>query len=179
MSKHLRMLSALALSAALAGPALAAGTHPTTGEALADDQTFTYRILDEHTSVDPGLVEDVTGSEVVRDLFEGLMNQDENGALIPGVALNFEASDDKMTYTFNLRRDAKWSNGDPVTANDFVYAWQRAASPELASPYSWYLELMSIENGADIIAGDKAPTEMGVSALDDYTFQVRLTQPLP
>ena len=136
MTTHLKTLGALLLASTLATPVLAAGTHPTTGEPLADDQTFTYRILDEHSSVDPGLVEDVTGSELVRDLFEGLMNQDEDGNLIPGVATGFEASDDKMTYTFMLRKDAKWSNGDPVTAHDFVYAWQRAASAELASPYS-------------------------------------------
>ena len=172
-------LLALLLGCALASPVLAAGTHPVTGEALADDQTFTYRLLDEHSSVDPGLVEDVSGAEVVRDLFEGLMNQDEDGNLIPGVATGFEASDDKMTYTFTLRKNAKWSNGDPVTAHDFVYAWQRAASPELASPYSWYIELMSIENGGDVLSGDKAPTELGVSAPDDHTFVVNLTTPLP
>ncbi len=154
-------------------------THPETGETLASDQTFTYRVGDESPSIDPGLVEDTDGADVVRDLFEGLYNQDAEGNLVPGVALSHEASDDGLVYTFTLRDNAKWSNGDPVTAGDFVYAWQRAASPELASPYSWYVELMSIENGAAVIAGDIDPSELGVTAVDDTTLEVRLSQPLP
>ncbi len=154
-------------------------THPETGETLASDQSFTYRVGDESPSIDPGLVEDVDGADVVRDLFEGLYNQDAAGNLIPGVALSHTVSDDGLVYTFTLRDTAKWSNGDPVTAGDFVYAWQRAASPELASPYSWYIDLMSIENGADVIAGDMPTSELGVTAIDDTTLEVRLTQPLP
>jgi len=174
------MLAALLLATSLvATPMFAAGTHPVTGEPLADDQTFTYRVLDEHSSVDPQVVEDVSGSEIVRDLFEGLMNQDEDGNLEPGVAEFFEANESKDVYTFTLRKNAKWSNGDPVTAQDFVYGWQRAADPALASPYSWFIELMSIENAAEIIAGEKPVEDLGVSAIDNYTFQVRLTAPLP
>ncbi len=154
-------------------------THPVTGEALASDQTFTYRVGDESPSIDPGLVEDVDGAAVVRDLFEGLYNQDAAGNLVPGVALSHEVSDDGLIYTFTLRDNAMWSNGDTVTAGDFVYAWQRAASPALASPYSWYIELMSIENGAAVIAGDMEPSALGVTAIDDTTLEVRLSQPLP
>ncbi|MGR3580636.1 MAG: peptide ABC transporter substrate-binding protein, partial [Sagittula sp.] len=166
------------LSAGIATAGLAQETHPETGEPLAAEQTFTYRILDEFSSLDPQVVEDVTGSELARDLFEGLMNQDENGELVPGVATGFEASEDKTTYTFTLRDDAKWSNGDPVTAQDFVFAWRRAVSPELASPYQWYMSLMSIENADAIIAGDMAPEELGVTAIDDRTLEVKLSQPL-
>lgn len=154
-------------------------THPVTGEALASVQTFTYRVGDESPSIDPGLVEDVDGAAVVRDLFEGLYNQDAAGNLVPGVALSHEVSDDGLVYTFTLRDNAMWSNGDTVTAGDFVYAWQRAASPALASPYSWYIELMSIENGAAVIAGDMEPSTLGVTAIDDTTLEVRLSQPLP
>jgi len=162
-----------------AGPLSAAGTHPETGEALADEQTFVYRVLDEHSSVDPQMVEDVSGSEIVRDLFEGLMNQSASGELVPGVATGYAVSDDKTTYTFTLRDDARWSNGDPVVAGDFVHAWRRAVNPDLASPYSWFMELMSIENAAAIIAGETAPEELGVSAPDDHTLMVNLTEPLP
>lgn len=146
---------------------------------LADDQTFTYRVLDEHSSVDPQVVEDVTGSEIVRDLFEGLMNQDENGALVPGVATAYEVNSDNTVYTFTLRDNAKWSNGDQVTANDFVYAWQRAVDPVLASPYQWFVELMSIDNAAAIIKGEKSVDTLGVRAIDDLTFEVTLSAPLP
>lgn len=173
------MIAALMASTMLAGPVLAAGTHPVTGEALADDQTFTYRVLDEHSSVDPQVVEDVSGSEIVRDLFEGLMNQDAEGNLVPGVATGFTTNDEKNVYTFTLRDNAKWSNGDPVTANDFVYAWKRLVDPALASPYAWFGELMSIENAAAIIAGEKPIDELGVTAIDDQTLEVRLSASLP
>ncbi|BBU57109.1 peptide ABC transporter substrate-binding protein [Mameliella alba] len=149
------------------------------GTQLAADQTFTYRVLDEFSSFDPQVVEDVNGSEVVRDLFEGLYNQNADGEIVPGVALSHTVSEDNMTYTFTLRDDARWSDGKPVTAGDFVYAWQRAVNPELASPYAWYMELMSIRNGAAIIAGEKPITDLGVSAPDDHTLVVHLSQPLP
>ena len=172
-------LAALLSGTILSGAAMAAGTHPVTGEPLADDQTFTYRVLDELSSLDPQIVEDVTGSEVARDLFEGLMSQDEDGNLVPGVATGYDVSDDKLTYTFHLRPEAKWSNGDPVTAGDFVFGWRRAADPATASPYQWYMGLMSIANGEAVIAGDMPPEELGVKAIDDHTFEVTLSAPLP
>jgi len=180
MNKPTRLLIAGFLSSTfISSAALAGGTHPTTGEALADDQTFTYRILDEHSSVDPQVVEDVSGAEIVRDLFEGLMNQDQDGNLVPGVATGFITNDAKDVYTFTLRDNAKWSNGDPVLASDFVFGWKRAVDPELSSPYSWFMELMSIENAAAIIAGEKPVDELGVTAIDDHTLEVRLSAALP
>ncbi len=173
--------SALALgiaSMALTGTTAFAAVVPA-GTVLAENQTFTYRQLDEFSSLDPQIVEDVSGSEVIRDLFEGLLNQDAEGNLVPGVATRWEASDDKMTYTFYLRDNAKWSNGDPVTANDFVYAWRRAADPATASPYSWYMDLMALENVGAILAGEKDPSELGVRAIDDTTLEVSLNTPLP
>ena len=178
-TRLLATTSAILIAASSALYADGHATHPVTGETLASDQTFTYRVGDESPSIDPGLVEDVDGADVVRDLFEGLYNQDAEGNLVPGVALRHTVSDDGLVYTFTLRDNAKWSNGDPVTAGDFVYAWQRAASPELASPYSWYIDLMSIENGGDVIGGDMDPSELGVTAIDDTTLEVRLSQPLP
>ncbi|MCC1494034.1 peptide ABC transporter substrate-binding protein [Cognatishimia sp. F0-27] len=171
------MLLATLLSSTLMVQAFAADVPE--GTTLAEEQTFTYRVLDEFSSFDPQVVEDVNGSEVVRDLFEGLYNQDAAGNIIPGVALSHSVSEDNTVYTFRLREDAKWSDGRPVTAGDFVYAWQRAVDPELASPYAWYMELMSIENGAEIIAGDLPNTDLGVFAPDDYTLRVELSQPLP
>uniref|UniRef100_UPI002A82F402 ABC transporter substrate-binding protein n=1 Tax=Reinekea sp. TaxID=1970455 RepID=UPI002A82F402 len=100
-------------SADMTPAAKAAPVHPVSGETLAADQTFTYWALDEHSSFDPQIVEDVAGSDHVRNLFEGLLSQDADGNLVPGVAERFEASADKKTYTFFLRENAKWSNGDP------------------------------------------------------------------
>lgn len=175
----LRASTAAALLAVLASGAFAQATHPVTGETLAETQTFTYRILDEFPSIDPGVAEDVSGGEIIRDLFEGLYNQDADGEIVPGVALSHTVSDDLMTYTFTLRPDAKWSNGDPVTANDFVYAWRRAASPELASPYSWFISLMSLENADAVIAGEMPLDALGVRAVDDLTLEVKITTPMP
>ena len=180
MTKLPRILFAgLMASTIVAGPLFAAGNHPVTGDPLADDQTFTYRVLDEHSSVDPQVVEDVSGSEIVRDLFEGLFNQDADGNLVPGVALEYTANEAKDVYTFTLRPEAKWSNGAPVVAGDFVYAWQRLVNPELASPYSWFGELMSVENAAAIIGGEMAPETLGIRAVDDHTLEVKLSASLP
>lgn len=180
MNRNIRnSLAGLLSSTLIAGAAYAAGTHPETGEALAEDQTFTYRVLDEHSSVDPQVVEDTDGADIVRDLFEGLMNQDADGNLVPGVATGFTTNDSKDVYTFTLRDNARWSNGDPVTAGDFVYAWKRAVDPALSSPYAWFMELMSIENAAEIIAGDKPVDSLGVKAIDDTTLEVTLSAPLP
>ena len=171
------VLAALAIAAAT--PAQAAGTHPVTGEALSEDQTFTYRLLDQFPTLDPQLNQETAGFHIIRDLFEGLLVQDAQGSLVPGVATGFTASGDNTTYTFTLREDAKWSNGDPVTAHDFVYAWRRAVDPATASPYGWYLELTEMVNAKAILAGEKDPAELGVSALDDHTLEVTLNTPLP
>lgn len=171
--------STVAILASMAGGAYADKMHPVTGEKLAEDQTFTYRLLDGIPTLDPQLNEDVSGSDILRDLFEGLTNQDADGNTIPGVAESWEGSEGNTVWTFKLRDNAKWSNGDPVTAGDFVYAWRRAADPATASPYSWYIELMSIANASEVLAGDKSPEELGVEAVDDHTLRVTLSQPLP
>ena len=176
---HRTLVAGLLATTIAAGPVWAQETHPETGEELAADQTFTYRALDESPSIDPQKVEDVDGSKIVRNLFEGLLNTDAQGEVVPGVATEWEASDDRKTWTFTLREDATWSNGEPVTAEDFVYAWQRAADPATASEYAWYIQLMQIENAAEIIAGDVDPTELGVRAVDDRTLEVSLTQGVP
>ena len=95
-----KTLAASLVTATLVSAPLWAANHPVTGEKLAEDQTFTYWALDEHSSFDPQIVEDVSGSEHVRNLFEGLLAQDADGNLVPAGALRYEASADKKTYTF-------------------------------------------------------------------------------
>ncbi|MFV0385493.1 peptide ABC transporter substrate-binding protein [Paracoccus sp. (in: a-proteobacteria)] len=172
----IRILATTALVASLALPGLAA--TPAEGEKLADNQSLNFWVLDAIKSLDPHKNTDVEGSHVLRQLFEGLLNEDKTGAMVPGVAESYDVSDDKLTYTFHLR-DAKWSNGDPVTAGDFVYGWQRAANPATASEYAWFIELMNIVNATEVVKGDKAPEELGVKALDDKTLQVTLATPTP
>ncbi len=154
-------------------------THPETGDALASDQSFSYSILDDFPSIDPQFVEDIEGSAVARDLFEGLMNENAAGEVVPGVATGYEISDDGLTYTFTLRDNAKWSNGDPVVAGDFVYGLRRAADPANASPYAWYLEVMGVENASEVIAGDMPLDALGVSAPDDKTVVYTINAPRP
>ncbi|MDP2064252.1 MAG: peptide ABC transporter substrate-binding protein [Phaeovulum sp.] len=173
-----KLLLSTILGLALSLPAWAA-THPVTGEELSANQNYTYWLLDAIKSLDPQINTDVEGSDVVRSLFEGLFNEGPTGELEPGVATGFDLSDDKTTYTFHLRADAKWSNGDPVTANDFVYSWKRLADPATASEYAWYMELMQVVNASEITAGTAAVDTLGVRAVDDLTFEVKILAPLP
>ncbi|WP_210528859.1 peptide ABC transporter substrate-binding protein [Rubellimicrobium arenae] len=173
------LIGATSLLAMVATGTLVHAATPQPGETLSDNQTFTYRVLDEFPSIDPGLIEDVEGSHVARQLFEGLLSQDAQGNVVPGVATEWTASEDGTTWTFKLRPEAKWSNGDPVTANDFVYAWRRAADPALASPYAWYIELMKVANAGPVIAGEMPSDQLGVRAVDDHTLEVRIDSPIP
>ncbi|MGB3555328.1 MAG: peptide ABC transporter substrate-binding protein [Jannaschia sp.] len=169
---------ALLASAAtlLATTAFAADVAP--GDTLAEDQTFSYSLLDQFPTLDPQLNEETAGSHVLSQIFEGLTRQDADGNVIPAGATEWTAEDNTV-WTFKLREDAMWSDGTPVTAADYVYAWRRAADPATASPYAWYVELTSMENAAEIVAGEAEPDTLGVEAVDDYTLKVTLTQPLP
>ncbi|MER5171223.1 peptide ABC transporter substrate-binding protein [Thioclava sp. GXIMD2076] len=167
----------LALAPVLPQASLAANVPE--GTKLAENQTFTFWLLDAIKSMDPQLNTDVEGSDVLRSLFEGLYNEDGEGKLVPAVATSYDLSDDKKTYTFHLRDTAKWSDGKPVTAGDFVYAWRRLADPATASEYAWYMQLMQVKNAADVIAGKMAPDQLGVTALDDHTLEVTIDTPLP
>ncbi|MCE1736980.1 ABC transporter substrate-binding protein, partial [Enterobacter hormaechei] len=93
----------------------------------------------EPQSLDPHKIEGVPESNIARDLFETLVINDPDGKIIPGVAESWENKDFKV-WTFHLRKDAKWSNGDPVTAQDFVYSWRRVVDPNTASPYASFLQ---------------------------------------
>ena len=146
---------------------------------LAQDQTYTFWLLDAIKSMDPHINTDVEGSDILRNLFEGLYNEDEAGEIVPGVATGHDLSEDQLTYTFHLRDGAIWSNGEPVTAGDFVYAWRRLADPATASEYAWYMELMQVENAAAVIAGEMELDQLGVRAIDDHTLEVTIETPLP
>ncbi|TQS72513.1 peptide ABC transporter substrate-binding protein [Rhodobacteraceae bacterium] len=169
-------LSALALF--VAAPAAFAANVPE-GTKLAENQTYTFWLLDAIKSLDPQINTDVEGSDIVRNLFEGLYNEDGNGDLVPGVALDHDLSDDGLTYTFHLRPDAEWSDGKPVVAGDFVYAWHRLADPATASEYAWYLQLMQVKNATAIVEGDMPVEDLGIKAIDDHTLEVTIETPLP
>ncbi|WP_318484464.1 ABC transporter substrate-binding protein [Photobacterium leiognathi] len=144
---------------------------------LADKQELVRGNGTEPESLDPQKVSGVPESNVIRDLLEGLVNQDSKGNLVPGAAKSWETEDYK-TWTFHIRDDVKWSNGDPVTAEDFVYTWRRLADPKTASPYASYIQMTTMANAEDIIAGKKAPETLGVEAVDSKTLKVTLDKPV-
>ena len=133
----------------------------------------------EPETLDPALVTGQPEIRVVTGIFEGLL---AFGTTLdkprPGMAESWEVSDDKLVYTFHIRRDARWSNGEPLTARDFVYSWQRALAPETASDYS--SQLYFVKNGRAFNEGKlKDFSQVGVKAADDYTLRVTLENPTP
>lgn len=171
------LIAAGILTALIAASAATAADVPA-GVQLADKQTLVRNNGSEVQSLDPHKIEGVPESNVSRDLFEGLLISDVEGHPSPGVAEKWENKDFKV-WTFHLRENAKWSDGTPVTAHDFVYSWQRLADPNTASPYASYLQYGHIANIDDIIAGKKPATDLGVKALDEHTFEVTLSEPVP
>ena len=113
---------------------------------------------------------------VIADMIVGLMTVTPERDVIPGVAESWETSDDGLTWTFKLR-DSQWSDGEPVTAEDFVYAFRRIQNPEIASQYSSLLYI--VKNAAQVNAGELPPEELGVRAIDEKTFEITLEEPAP
>ncbi|WP_097097707.1 ABC transporter substrate-binding protein [Candidatus Pantoea floridensis] len=148
------------------------------GTPLSDVQRIVINNGSEVATLDPQKAEGVPESNVMRNLLEGLVETDNNGQLVPGVASSWQ-SDNGRIWTFTLRNDARWSNGEPVTAHDFVYSWQRLADPKTASPYASYLQTAHLENIDAVLSGKAAPGELGVKALDDHHLQVTLSEPVP
>ncbi|KPL99951.1 oligopeptide ABC transporter substrate-binding protein OppA [Vibrio lentus] len=176
-----KITQALLLGAGLAVAAtstLSIAAEVPAGTELAKVQELVRGNGTEVATIDPHKSQGVPESHVIRDLLEGLVNQDGEGNTIPGVAESWETTDNK-TFTFHLRKDAKWSNGDPVTAEDFVYSWQRAVDPATASPYAWYMEYTKMVNAKDIVAGKKDKSELGVKAVDANTLVIELETAVP
>ena len=141
------------------------------GAELADNQVLRWGNGAEPGSLDPHRTEGVPGSNIGRDLFEGLMNEAPDGTVIGGAAESWEISDDGKTYRFSLRPEARWSNGDPVTADDFVYSLRRSLDPATLSRYTFILN--PIVNAEAVAAGRFPPSEVGVRALDTHTLQIQ------
>lgn len=177
----------LLLSVIIAGAAAVAGC----GEAARDELPVKIapKILPDGTAVlrkgngaepgtlDPHKAQGVPAANILRDIYEGLVSEAPDGGLEPGGAESWDISDDRRVYTFHLREDAVWSNGEPVTAGDYVYGLRRTVDPATGSVYASILA--PIENAEAIIAGDRPPEALGVEALDDHTLRIRLKAPTP
>lgn len=156
-------------------------------------ENISVNLASEPMSIDPALNSAVDGAIMIHHMFEGLMKWEDSGEeaagtdgtanaaqLTYGQAESYEKvvnDDGTVTYTFTLRDGIKWSDGQDVTAGDFEYAWKRLVTPETAADYSYMLDC--VVNANEIMAGEKDPSELGVSAPDDKTFVVTLTNDLP
>jgi len=146
-------------------------------EILAETQVIHRGNGEEPQTLDPHLAEGVPSTNVLRDLFEGLTTTMPDGRIVPGAARHWDISRDGLTYTFFLDPDGRWSNGEPVTAGDFVWSWRRAVDP--ATGASQGRMLSPVANAAAIFSGELPPEELDVTALNDLTFQVELEHPTP
>ncbi|MTK09759.1 MAG: peptide ABC transporter substrate-binding protein [Hungatella sp.] len=132
----------------------------------------------EVASMDPQIATDGTSFEVIADTTDGLYELDADGNPVPALAESVDKSADGLTLTYHLR-DAKWSNGTPVTAKDFVFAWRRAVNPVTASEYAFIVGIAGIKNADAVSSGEKPLEELGVTAVDDKTLKVELDVPVP
>ncbi len=153
-----------------------AAAAPAAGD-LAEKQEIVINNAAEPESLDPHKVSGVPESNILRQMLVGLTTTDTEGNTVPGMATEWSSEDNKV-WVFKLR-DAKWSNGDPVTAHDFVYSFRRVVDPATASPYATYLAGLKVVNAQDIVDGKVKPDTLGVKAIDDKTLEVTLAEPVP
>lgn len=172
-----KSLLVAALSLTMANMATAANVPADAN--LAKKQELVWNVSANPATLDPQKMEGDVEGYFARQLFEMLVTSDEKGHILPGAATSWQHSDDFKTWTFFLRPNAKWSNGDAVTAHDFVYAWQRLADPNTASPYASYLDFLKLENADKVLEGKAKVDELGVEAKDDHTLVLHLTESVP
>jgi oligopeptide transport system substrate-binding protein len=163
-----------ALALAFCGLAMAANVPK--GVQLHDKQELTRNNGSEPETLDPALAEGLPSNNIIRDMFEGLTAVDGSGTIVPGVAESWKQTN-PTTWVFKLRTNAKWSNGEAVTAEDFVYSMRRFVDPKTASQYASTYGVF-LQNGKDIVAGKLAPTELGVKALDKNTLEIKTPYPV-
>lgn len=147
---------------------------------LADEQYFVRGNGAEPNTLDPTFVNSgMPGDIIVNDMFEGFVIENRDGQIIPGQAQDWQFSNDGKTVTFTLKKGLQWSNGSPVTADDFVFAWQRAVNPKTGNNTSFVFKTANVVNAEEIIAGDKDPSELGIKALNPLTVEINLSKPTP
>ncbi|ADL69564.1 extracellular solute-binding protein family 5 [Thermoanaerobacterium thermosaccharolyticum DSM 571] len=166
----------MALSAVLAGcGGSASNSASNSGN---DKQVLNLNLIQEPPTLDPQKATDVVSIDILTEVLDGLTRYDKDGKIKPGsgLAKSWDISKDGLTYTFHLR-DAKWSDGNPITAQDFEYAWKRALDPNTASQYAY--QLFYIKGAEEYNSGKGSADQVAVKALDDKTLQVTLKAPTP
>jgi oligopeptide transport system substrate-binding protein len=174
-----RVLAAMTvLITLLAGQGCDSNNSPSSAKSVeSEGQVLRRGIGGEPASLDPGAAADTFSFEVIRDLYEGLATELPDGTVVPGVASSWTVSPTGTRYTFQLRTDAKWSNGKPVRAQDFVAAWRRVVDPKRASPVADTLR--PVAGATEIILGHQPPSSLGVTATRDDLLVVDLDRPAP
>lgn len=145
--------------------------YPGTSEANA----ITVNLMTEPADMNTITTTDTVSFSVIRHVMENLVMLDEKDQVIPGVAKDWTVSKDGLVYTFNLRDDMKWSNGDPVTANDFIFAWKSLLTPDFASEYAYFGYIF--KNGQKYNNGEVTADQLGFKAISDYKLEVTLENP--
>lgn len=143
----------------------------------ADANAITVNIVQEPPEMCSITTTDTVSFDVIRHVIENLVMLDENDKAVPGVATDWTVSDDGLVYTFNLRQDMKWSNGEPVTANDFIFAWTSLLTPSFAADYAAFGYIF--KNGREFNEGTVTADQLGFKALDDYKLEITLAYPAP
>lgn len=150
-------------------------TSTTTGEAQ-EDRILNLSVASEPV-MDPAYVTDSYSMPMLKNILEGLTRPTNDGEIVPAMAESWDVSEDGRTYTFHLREGVTWTNGDPVTASDFEYAWKRIINPETGAPNA--SKMFMIEGAEAYFMGEGSEEDVGIRAIDDQTFEVTLTEVTP
>ncbi len=177
MNGKVTKLLAILLVALLMLSACGGNSKESSGEAAGKKEITVIKNTDL-LSMDSSLATDGTSFEILGAVQEGLYVLGQGGTEVEGLVAKAEESEDGLIYTFTLK-DAKWSNGDPIVAGDFVYAWRQLVDPENGSEYAFIADTAGLLNAAEISAGEKKPEELGVKAVDDKTLEVKLYKKVP
>lgn len=164
-------------SVTLAAAALLAACGSSSSSSSSKPQKLAWTEAAELTTMDPSKATDRYDADQFNNVMEGLIRLSNNAKATPGMATSWKESKDGKTWTFNLRKGAKWSNGDEVTANDFVYSWRRTVNPKTASEYAYLFS--GVKNADQIVAGKKAVNTLGIKADGKYKLTVTLERRIP
>jgi oligopeptide transport system substrate-binding protein len=182
--KKMTKLASVVLASTLLLAACGSGGKTTSTDSsdkkqkVSGEQLFKLVVQQEMPSADLSVATNTISFSALNNVYEGLYRLDEKSKPQPAGAVKLaEKSEDGTKYTFKLREEAKWSNGDPVVAADYVYGWQRTADPKIAAEYAFMFEL--IKNGTDVTTGKKPLDELGIKAISDYELEVTLEQATP
>lgn len=176
MNQRLGRMSVLILAFACAASASA---EQKSREQRRAAQEIYWSSGDEPPSMDPTKQADTVSAMWLGHIYEGLMTYDQSGNVVLGTAEKMDISADKKTYTFKIRKTAKWHDGKAVTAHDFEYSLKRLVDPAYASEYAFIAAVASIENAEEITAKKKPVDSLGVKVVDDHTLEIKLTRPVP